>query len=54
MGNSVLSFNEMRGIWGYGSAGTTVLGSELVGNTAGPTAGNVLSLGTNSNGTTAF
>jgi hypothetical protein len=52
--NSVLSFNEMRGIWGYGSASTTVLGSELVGNTAGPTAGNVLSLGANSNGTTAF
>jgi hypothetical protein len=52
--NSVLSFNEMRGIWGYGSAGTTVLGSELVGDTAGPTAGNVLSLGANSNGATAF
>ncbi len=52
--NSVISFNEMRGIWGYGSASTTVRGSELVGNTAGPTAGSVISLGGNSNGAAAF
>ena len=52
--NSMVSFNEMRGIWGYGSAHTTVRGSELVGNTAGATGGDVVSLGGNSNGLAAF
>lgn len=52
--NSMLSFNEMRGIWGFGSASTTVRGSDLVGNSGGPIAGSVLSLGGNSNGAAAF
>jgi hypothetical protein len=52
--NSMLSFNEMRGINTYGNSSTTVRGSDLVGNTGGATAGSVISLGGNSNGAVAF